>query len=114
MGRLEVLPSGRGRQQYEAASQCSYLCADIEWNLFKGLKQRKSLETLVSKRVFGFFLLVQKETAATRSGAFVPATAVCEAKAQKQVMPMGVLSQLPVAPHPNLRYNKMSDKELHR
>ena len=39
----------------------------------KGLAERKSLETLVSKPTFGFFCLVTKETAAARSGAFVPA-----------------------------------------
>jgi hypothetical protein len=54
--------------KYEVANQSCYPSADIEWIIAKGLDQRKSLETLVSKRVFRVFLRVQKDTAATRSG----------------------------------------------
>ena len=65
---LYVLPTELCGSKYEATCQSAYLSADIEWYDTKGLAERKSLETLVSKPTFGFFCLETKETAAARSG----------------------------------------------
>ena len=70
---LYVLPTELCGSEYEATCQSVYLSAGIERYDTKGFAERKSLETLVSKPTFGFFCLVTKETAAARSGAFVPA-----------------------------------------
>ena len=54
---LYVLPTELCGSKYEATCQSAYLSADIEWYDTKGLAERKSLETLVSKPTFYYKFL---------------------------------------------------------
>ena len=71
MGCREFYRRQKCGSKNEAAQVSCYLRAGIEWIISKGIDQRKSLETSVSKRVFRVFLRAQKDTAATRSGIFL-------------------------------------------